>query len=78
MTMICAHEIPPGETRCIHCNAVKPGPDVTCIHRPAPVVATAPEPTRRIMACEDASIADRIAELRAEREAAWNRRSDDT
>lgn len=34
----------------------------------------APEPQRRTVACEDtATISTRLAELRAERQAAWNR-----
>jgi hypothetical protein len=71
--MIREHEVPEGSDRCKHCGLLKPGPDSTCIVRDgAASEAPRPEPARRVMACEDDSIAERIAELRKQQEAAWN------
>lgn len=47
--------------------------DATCLERPGQSGSgMMPEPQRRIPACEDDSIAARIAELRKLREEAWN------
>lgn len=71
--MIREHEIPEGSNVCRHCHAKNPGPQSTCIVRDgAASEKPRPEPSRRVIACEDDSIAGRIAELRKEQEAAWN------
>lgn len=61
-----------GRAFCLHCGAKYHAQmDATCLTRDVPSQIM-PEPKRRIMACEDDSIAQRIAELRAEQDAAWN------
>jgi hypothetical protein len=56
-----------GGKGCIHCRAVRT--DALCNEREV----AEPEPWKpRVKACEDGGIAERMAELRREREAAWN------
>lgn len=60
---------PRPEDRCVYCGSwFRDGTEQTCVPRPASI---APEPRRRVSAMDDIDvIAARIAELRAERDAA--------
>lgn len=71
--MIREHEV--GEDgRCKHCGALKPDPvENTCVERVEIVSGDRPEPARREYAIEAVDlIGARLAELRAERDAAMN------
>lgn len=59
---------------CVHCGAKEhPQMTATCLSRDVPNTEVMPEPARRIPACEDGdTISRRLAELRAEQQAAWN------
>lgn len=77
MSRILAHVIPDGHVICTICGttAVQAASGYTCIWRDTddPRHSTMlPEPARRQLAHLDPSIAGRIAELEAERRAAWN------
>lgn len=73
--MIREHYVPRDAKACIHCGARTFGPEVTCVPREGNPGSgmIRPEPARRVLACEDQSIADRIAELEKERQDGWNR-----
>lgn len=61
------------DNRCVRCGALKPGEHSTCVPRRAEVSVLRPEPARREYAIDDTeTISGRIAELRAESEAAAN------
>lgn len=72
--MIREHYVPRDAKCCIHCGAILPGPESTCVPREGtPSEGMRPEPARRVLACDDPSIAERIAELEKERQDGWNR-----
>lgn len=68
------HPLPGGGTRCVHCGCpMGTQYTYTCLSRANPGGALMPEPARREYASESwDAIGGRLAELRAERDAATN------
>ncbi len=64
-----AHEFSETDQRCIHCGTWSGNPQRTICPRQAPV-STALRPIPASIVNDDLS--ERLAELRVEREAAWN------
>ncbi len=71
-----AHEFDPVTNVCPHCGGLRSSvadDQRSCLPRRPVETGMRPEPSRRQMAYDDAeAISERIRELAAEREAAWN------